>query len=194
MTQDILIEQNMGIEITTTMIIKKFAKLFFVIDFCVVIFCVLSNNYIWLINTQVAFISSLFISLATFLSYKRNVSKRLENIDYDAELSNDRDDIDKIDDPYDLYDEQEINQQKEFTTSEIKNIIKEEKSKVKQNTFKNTIYSTTSFISIYRILGYAVLVFGFFVLNNNGVFHTISYLVGLFIVPLSMLSAKFILK
>lgn len=184
----------MGIEITTTMIIKKFAKLFFVIDFCVVIFCVLSNNYIWLINTQVAFISSLFISLATFLSYKRNVSKRLENIDYDAELSNDRDDIDKIDDPYDLYDEQEINQQKEFTTSEIKNIIKEEKSKVKQNTFKNTIYSTTSFISIYRILGYAVLVFGFFVLNNNGVFHTISYLVGLFIVPLSMLSAKFILK
>jgi hypothetical protein len=184
----------MEIEITATMIIKKFAKLFFVIDFIVILFCVLSNNYIWLFNTQVAFISSMFISLATFLSYKRNVSKRLENVDYDAQLSNDRDEIDKIDDPYDLYDEEEINDQKEFTALEIKNIIKEEKSKVKQNTFKNTIYSSTSFISIYRILGYVVLIFGFFLLNNNGIFHVVSYLVGLFIVPLAMLCSKFILK
>lgn len=174
--------------------IKKFAKLFFIIDFGVVIFCVLSNNYIWLINTQVAFISSLFISLATFLSYKRNVSKRLENIDYDAHLSNDRDEIDKIDDPYDLYDDEKVNEKTDFTALEIKEIIKEEKSRIKQNSFKNTIYSSTSFISIYRIVGYALLVFGFFSLNNNGLLNVIPYLVGLFIVPLSMLCAKLILK
>ena len=174
--------------------IKKFAKLFFIIDFGVVIFCILSNNYVWLINTQVAFISSLFISLATFLSYKRNVSKRLENIDYDADLSNDRDEIDKIDDPYDLYDDEKISDKTEFTTLEIKDIIKEEKSRIKQNSFKNTIYSSGSFISIYRIVGYILLIFGFFALNNNGIFNAVPYLAGLFIVPLSMLCAKFILK
>lgn len=192
MTQDTLIEQNMVIKLT--MMIKNFAKLFFIIDFGVVIFCILSNNYIWLINTQVAFISSLFISVATFLSYKRNVSKRLENIDYDANLSNDRDKIDEIDDPYDLYSENEINQQTEFSANEIKEIIKEEKSKIKQNSLKNTVYSASSFVSIYRIVGYGILVFGFFSLSNNGIFDAMSYLVGLFIVPLSMLCAKFILK
>ncbi len=193
MTLDTPIEQNMEIK-QTKMMIKKFAKLFFIIDFGVVLFCILSNNYLWLINTQVAFISSLFISLATFLSYKRNVAKRLENIDYDATLSNDRDEIDKIDDPYDLYSEDEINEKTEFSAKEIKDIIKEEKSKIKQNSIKNTIYTTTSFISIYRVVGYALLVFGFFSLTNNGVFSAMPYLAGLFIVPLSMLCAKFILK
>ncbi len=193
MTLDTPIEQNMEIK-QTKMMIKKFAKLFFIIDFGVVLFCILSNNYLWLINTQVAFISSLFISLATFLSYKRNVAKRLENIDYDATLSTDRDEIDKIDDPYDLYSEDEINEKTEFSAKEIKDIIKEEKSKIKQNSIKNTIYTTTSFISIYRVVGYALLVFGFFSLTNNGVFSAMPYLAGLFIVPLSMLCAKFILK
>lgn len=193
MTQDMLTEQSMVIS-QKTMMIKNFAKLFFIIDFGVVVFCVLSNNYVWLINTQVAFISSVFISLATFLSYKRNVSKRLENIDYDAELSNDRDEIDKIDDPYDLYDDEKVSDKTEFTPFEIKEIIKEEKSRIKQNSFKNTIYSSGSFISIYRIVGYIVLIFGFFSLNNNGIFNAIPYLAGLFIVPLSMLCAKFILK
>lgn len=193
MTQDTHTEQNMGIS-QTKMMIKKFTKLFFIIDFGVVIFCILSNNYVWLINTQVAFISSLFISIATFISYKRNVSKRLDNIDYDANLSNDRDKIDEIDDPYDLYDEKEINQQTEFSANEIKDIIKEEKSKIKQNSLKNTMYSASSFTSIYRVVGYVILIFGFFSLSNNGVFHAMSYLVGLTIVPLSMLCAKFILK
>lgn len=192
MIQDIPIEQNMVT--IQTMMIKNFAKIFFIIDFGVIIFCVLSNNYIWLLNTQVAFISSLIISIATFLSYRRNVSKRLENIDYDANLSDDRDKIDEIDDPFDLYSEKEINEQTEFTSEEIKEIIKDEKSKIKQNSLKNTFLSAPSFISVYRIIGYLVLVLGFFALNNNGVLHTVSYLVGLFVVPLSMLSLKLISK
>jgi len=192
MTQDTLIEQSMVIK--EKMMIKNFAKIFFIIDFGVIIFCVLSNNYIWLLNTQVAFISSLIISIATFLSYRRNVTKRLENIDYDAKLSDDRDKIDEIDDPFDLYSENEINEQTEFTSEEIKDIIKDEKSKIKQNSFKNTLLSTPGFISIYRVVGYVVLVVGFFALNNNGILNVIPYLVGLFIVPLSMLCLKFISK
>ena len=121
MTQDTLIELNMVIK--QKMMIKKFAKIFLIIDFGLIIFCVLSNNYIWLINTQVAFISSMIISIATFLSYKRNVAKRVQNIDYDAKLSDDRDKIDEIDDPFDLYSENEINNQTEFT-SEVKKVLK----------------------------------------------------------------------
>ena len=192
MTQDTHIEQNMVIK--QKMMIKKFAKIFFIVDFGLIIFCVLSNNYIWLINTQVAFISSMIISIATFLSYKKSVSKRVENIDYDAKLSDDRDKIDEIDDPYDLYSENEINQQTEFTSEEIKNIIKDEKSKIKQNSIKNTFLNIPSFVSMYRLVAYAILIFGFFALNNNGLFQTIPYLVGLFVVPLSMLSMKFILR
>ena len=82
----------------------------------------------------------------------------------------------------------------ELTAEKIKEIINDEKSKVKKNTFKNTLFSAGGFLSIYRILGYGVLVFGFFALNNNGLFQTIPYLVGLFVVPLSMLSMKFILR
>lgn len=190
MTQDTHIEQNMVI--TQTMMIKKFAKIFFIIDFGLIIFCILSNNYVWLINTQVAFISSMIISIATFLSYRKNVAKRVQNIDYDANLSNDRDKIDEIDDPYDLYSEEEINNQTEFTAEEIKNIIKEEKSKIKQNSLKNTFLSAPSFISVYRLIGYGILIFGFFSLNNNGLFSAIPYLVGLFVVPLSMLLMKVI--
>ncbi len=192
MTQDTLIELNMVIK--QKMMIKKFAKIFLIIDFGLIIFCVLSNNYIWLINTQVAFISSMIISIATFLSYKRNVAKRVQNIDYDAKLSDDRDKIDEIDDPFDLYSENEINNQTEFTSEEIKTIIKDEKSKIKQNSLKNTFLSAPSFVSVYRIIAYGILVFGFFALNNNGLFQTIPYLVGLFVVPLSMLSMKFILR
>ena len=193
MIHDTHIEQNMVIK--QKMMIKKFAKLFFIINFAVIIFCVLSNNYIWLLNTQVAFISSLIISIATFLSYKRNVSKRLENIDYDASLNNnDRDKIDDIEDPYDLYSENEINEQTEFTAEEIKEIIKDEKSKIKQNSLKNTFLSAPSFISLYRIAGYLILVVGFFILNNNELFQAIPYLIGLFIVPLSTLCLKFISK
>lgn len=174
--------------------IKKFAKIFLIIDFGLIIFCVLSNNYVWLLNTQVAFISSMIISIATFLSYQRNVSKRLDGVTVEKELRDDRDKIDEIDDPFDLYSEDEISDKTDFTAEEIKQIIKEEKAKVKQNTLKNTFTGATGFISIYRIIGYAVLIFGFFALNNNGLFHTISYLVGLFVVPLSMLSMKVILK
>lgn len=192
MTQDTLIEQNMVI--SQKMMIKKFAKIFLIIDFGLIIFCVLSNNYVWLLNTQVAFISSMIISIATFLSYQRNVSKRLDGVTVEKELRDDRDKIDEIDDPFDLYSEDEISDKTDFTAEEIKQIIKEEKAKVKQNTLKNTFTGATGFISIYRIIGYAVLIFGFFALNNNGLFHTISYLVGLFVVPLSMLSMKVILK
>lgn len=188
MIQDMHIELNMGI-IKTKMMIKKFAKVFLIVDFGVILFCLLSANYIWLLNTQVAFVSSVIITIGSFLGYKRNVEKRVENSTDSALISEDRDKIDEIDDPFDLYSEIKQAEEKELTTEEIKQILKEEKAKVKRNSIKNTIFSASGFASIYRIVGYVSLVLGFFILNNNGLFDVYSYLAGLFVVTFSVLAS-----
>jgi len=184
-------EQNMEI-LKKTMMIKKFGKVFLVVDLCVIIFCIVNVNYIWLINTQVAFISTVIITVGSFLGYKKNVEKRVENATDPALISDDRDKIDEIDDPFDLYSEIKQAEEKELTAEEIKTILKEEKAKVKRNSFKNTIFSATGFASVYRIVGYVSLVLGFFILNNNGLFDPYSYLTGLLITTVCVLTAAVI--
>ncbi len=176
---------NMVINQTMT-IIKNFAKFYLLLDAIVIVVCVILGNYLWLLNTQVAFISAMAITIGSFLGYQRNIQKRIESINPNETSSLEpRDKIDEIDDPYDLYGE--INEQQEFSASEIKSIIQEEKKKVKQNSFKNTLFSATGFASLYRLAGYALLVFGFFALNNNGLLHVFSYLIGLFVVTIATL-------
>lgn len=176
---------NMVINQTMT-IIKNFAKFYLLLDAIVIVVCVILGNYLWLLNTQVAFISAMAITIGSFLGYQRNIQKRVESINPNETSSLEpRDKIDEIDDPYDLYGE--INEQQEFSASEIKSIIQEEKKKVKQNSLKNTLFSATGFASLYRLAGYALLIFGFFALNNNGLLHVFSYLIGLFVVTIATL-------
>ena len=171
--------------------IKKFVKIFLIIDLGVVAFCLLQGNMAWLINTQIAFLSSAAITVGSFLGYQRNIKSRVfkENQKY-----NEQDSIDKIEDPFDLYSEDEINEEKELSEQEIKEIIKEEKSKVKQKSFKNMFLSFGGFSSFYRIAGYVMLIAGFFYLVNNKLFDTYAYLFGLFIVPLGTLIINFTLR
>ena len=192
-----LIERNMEINLLMMKKINpeilKFAKVFILLDLCIAIYALVFQNNLWFLNSQVAFISSLFITIATFLSYKRNIQHRIANLDLSQ--SNDleqRDKIDEIDDPYDLYTEYEEIPENELTAEKIKEIINDEKSKVKKNTFKNTLFSVGGFLSIYRILGYGVLVFGFFALNNNGIFLPLAFILGLGIVPFGVLFSKLI--
>lgn len=188
----------MEISLTTTMTTTKntvfnFAKVFIIIDLCLIIYSITFQNTTWLLNTQVAFFGSLFVTVASFLSYKRNISNRLSNLDTTNEqvLVDDRDKVDEIDDPFDLYSEDiEPIPEEELTPEKINEIIKEEKSKVKKNSFKNTIFSAGGFVSIYRILGYGFLIFGFFALNNNKLFLAVPFLIGISIVPIGTLISK----
>ena len=175
--------------------IQKFAKVFILLDFCIILYYLFFQNKFWLLNTQVAFISSLFIIIASFLSYRKNIQNRLSNLDL-SQINEgiDRDKIDEIDDPYDLYTQYKEIPEDELTTEKIKEIINDEKSKVKRNSFKNTIFSASGFLSIYRILGYGILIFGFFALNNNKVFLPIAFIIGLGIVPLGILFSKLLEK
>lgn len=189
------IEQNMEISLLMTMKINpeiiKFAKVFVCIDLCVIIYACIFQDFLWVLNIQVAFISSLFITIASFLSYKRNIKNRISNLDLShVNETQDRDKIDEIDDPYDLYTEYEEIPEEELTTEKIKEILNDEKSKVKKNTFKNTLFATGGFLSIYRILGYAILIFGFFALNNNSIFLPLAFIIGLGIVPIGVLFSR----
>ncbi len=173
--------------------ILNFAKVFILLDLCVFVYAFLFQDILWALNTQVAFISSLFITIASFLSYKRNIQNRISNLDMSqTNQSFDRDKIDEIDDPYDLYTEYEEIPESELTPEKIKEIINDEKSKVKKNTFKNTLFSAGGFLSLYRVLGYVILIFGFFALNNNHVFMPLGFIVGLGVVPLGVLFSKLI--
>ena len=175
--------------------IIKFAKVFIFLDLCIFIYALIFQNKLWLLNTQVAFFSSLFITIASFISYKKNIQNRISNLDLSQTFKNeDRDKIDEIDDPYDLYTEYEEIPENELTAEKIKEIINDEKSKVKRNSVKNTIFSASGFLSIYRIFGYVILIFGFFVLNNNKIFMPIAFIIGLGIVPFGVLISKLIKK
>ena len=175
--------------------IIKFAKVFIFLDLCIFIYALIFQNKLWLLNTQVAFFSSLFITIASFISYKKNIQNRISNLDLSQTFKNeDRDKIDEIDDPYDLYTEYEEIPENELTAEKIKEIINDEKSKVKRNSVKNTIFSASGFLSIYRIFGYIILIFGFFVLNNNKIFMPIAFIIGLGIVPFGVLISKLIKK
>lgn len=197
MTQDTLIEQNMVISLTTKMNnILNFAKVIIVIDLCLIIYGIAFQSFNWVLNTQVAFVGSLFITLASFISYRKNILRRVANFQSE-EINlkvNDRDKIDEIDDPYDLYSENEELKEEELTSQKIKEIIKEEKTKVKKNSFKNALFSASAFISIYRVMGYVVLLIGFFALNNSNKLLPIPFLIGLAVVPISVLLARFTLK
>ena len=181
---------------TTNKNIINFAKTFFVLDALLVIYCLIFENAIWALNTQVAFLGSLFITLASFLSYKKNVNNRLTSLEEKNEYKSleDRDKVDEIDDPFDLYSEYEQIPEDELTAEKIKEIINDEKSKLKKNSIKNAFTSAGSFVSVYRIFGYGSLIFGFFALNNNGVFLAIPFLLGLTVVPLGTLLSKILFK
>lgn len=194
-----LIEQNMVIISQMMTKINKhiidFAKVFLVTDLCLVIYAIAFEDKLWLLNTQVAFVSSLFITIASFLSYKRNVQSRISNLDTSKQsTTEDRDKIDEIDDPFDLYSEYEEIPEEELTPEKIKEIIKDEKSKVKKNSFKNTLFSAGGFMSVYRIIGYGTLILGFFALNNNKIFLPVPFMIGLAVVPLGVLVSKLLFK
>ena len=175
--------------------LKNFALVFVVLDLSLVIYALVFNTPIWLLNTQVAFVSSLFITIASFLSYRKNIQGRLSNLDLSKQVNAEqRDKVDEIDDPYDLYTEYEEVPEEELTPEKIKEILNEEKAKVKKNSFKNTIFSATGFLSVYRVLGYATLIFGFFALNNNKLFLPVAFIIGLGIVPLGVLLSKLLDK
>jgi len=131
----------------------------------------------WLINTQVGFISSSFVMLGSMLSYKGMVDGRLN---VGSIPDDERDTLDKLEDPYEVYDDAPIIDAEEKTLVEV---VKEERQNLKKS--RRSIWQTTKdskpAFSFYRLGSYLLLISGFFYLNNNHFLYIPVYLLSLFL-------------
>jgi len=132
-----------------------------------------------LLNTQIGFLSSALVMLGSMKSYRRMVDARVENEIITTDI--DKDVIDKLEDPHDLYSE-EI---KEEPVEDIRSAIKEEKARLKANrrSLFEVLRDTKAALSLYRIGAYILLILGFMYLNRHGVLHLLPYLFSLGIPP-----------
>ncbi len=137
-------------------------------------------------NVETAFLSALFIIIGASYAYKRMVLAKVKSGEYVQE----RDLLDKIEDPHELYDEKEINDAPPEELN-LKEIVKEEKAKVKPLNVKNMKYGIKGGISLFRIVPYLFLILGFIALKNNAILDLWYYLPSLFI---GIIAGSFISK
>lgn len=159
---------------------KKIINALLIVDIGILIFCLLSGNRTWLINSQIAFLSSSLIMFASIISYRNMVQAR---VDMGMVVADDnRDTLDKIEDPFDLYSEDNPNDKEDKT---LKEVVVEEKKNLKKD--RRSLWQTTkdskAALSFYRLGAYAILIFGFFYLNNNENLDIPSYLSALALPP-----------
>jgi len=128
------------------------------------------------INSQVAFLSALAIVVLSFVSYLRNINKQISALSEKLDTTGDI--LDEIDDPYNLYEDDEKDEQK--TSQKVK------------LTMKNLSQSKGAALSLFRILGYALLVAGFFMLVKYKIFSILPYILGISIIPLGTLISAFL--
>lgn len=137
------------------------------------ILIVLSNfiSFDFFINLQIAFLSSFFVIIGASYAYKRMVL-------LDVELNNineKRDFLDELEDPHELYSEQTVND----TNAEeldLKEIVKEEKKKIKILNIKDIKKSSRANFSLFRLVPYIFLILGFIALKNNELLNISIYL------------------
>jgi len=172
--------------------IKAFVFVLIIIDIALVIFSLVFYNGFYLLNTQIAFLSSLFVCLASFFGYRNSILKKISKLDNTKILKNDEDELSKIDDVYGLFEDDENQEEPSDKDKDFKQIFKEEKTKAKGKLFKNLFTNSFAFVSFYRIFAYIFLILGFFSLVNHHIFVTFGYLLGLFLVPLGIFLANII--
>ncbi len=132
-----------------------------------------------LLNTQIGFLTSALVMLGSMKSYRRMVDARVENEIITTDI--DKDVIDRLEDPHDLYSE-EI---KEEPVEDIRSAIKEEKARLKANrrSLFEVLRDTKAALSLYRIGAYVLLILGFMYLNRQGMLHLFPYLFSLGLPP-----------
>ncbi|MBN2768254.1 MAG: hypothetical protein JXQ68_04070 [Campylobacterales bacterium] len=160
-----------------TMIDKRIINALLIVDIGVVVFCYLFGTRTWLINSQIGFVSSLLVVLASMHSYSKMVQRQVENA---KPLDNEDDVLEKIEDPHEVF--------REDAESQEEDSRKEPKISVLES-LKNSRAS----ISFYRIGAYGVFALGFLYLSSNKIFHISSYFVGISL-PIAVIVTLLFLK
>jgi len=156
----------------------RIIKWLLIVDAAMVLLCLALGKPMWLLSTQIGFWSSTLVLGASMRSYKNMVYNRLA--DGTVVLDDDRDMLDKMEDPYDLYGEDEQSVSIE-SADDIRHAIKEEKEHMKRNRRSafETLKDSRASMSLYRLGSYLLLFLGFFYLSSNQLLHIPSYLIAL---------------
>ena len=133
-----------------------------------------TGYWYWLFNFELAFASSFMIILGSLYAYRSMIIRRIQT----HEPSSDDEMLEKIEDPYALYDDETNNVEEDKALSQI---IKEEKLRLKQNkqSFKKTMKSSRGMFSPWRLIPYVFLVLSFIGLRNNHILDIPAFLIGL---------------
>jgi len=139
----------------------------------------IQGYWYWLINFELAFVSSVLIILGSFHGYKKMITRRLDTGEGMNEAL-----LDKLEDPYNLYDDEEKSENFDIEDKaelDLASVVKEEKKRLKQDkqTIKKTIKSAPGVFSPLRFIPYALLILSFIGLNNNHILDVVAFLVGL---------------
>ena len=125
-------------------------------------------------SAQVGYWSSALVVLASFGSYRRMVLRRLEARSIPV-TGADRDVIDRLEDPYALYSEEEAAQEDDRSAREM---IREEKARMKKQRRSPAAAARDAApaFSFWRLGAYGVLAAGFFLLHGSRLLHLGAYL------------------
>jgi len=149
--------------------VKKSIKIIAISE--LLIFSTYFYSFEFFINLQIAFLSSFFIIVGSMFAYRKMVQTQVEvkNIDEKRDL------LETIEDPHELYDDEPINNAP-VEELDLKEIVKEEKKKIKIISFKSMKEGGRASFSIFRLVPYLVLVLGFIALKNNELLNIAIYL------------------
>ncbi|MDD5359282.1 MAG: hypothetical protein PHI79_03330 [Sulfurovaceae bacterium] len=162
----------------------KIINTLLIVDIGIVIFCYLAGERNWFFNSQVAYLSSIIIVLASMYSYAQMVKTGVEN---EIITTSNDELLDKIEDPHGLYDDNNPQQALETKNDEIMTEVQDDNTEDKISTIE-AMKKNKAYVSFYRIGAYAILVLGFLYLQNIKIFHMASYMFGLFLPPVLIAS------
>ena len=163
---------------------KKVLLALLLVDLLLLVIFYIIGDKSWLMSGEIGFISASMVMFGSINSYRSMVERRLA-----LEMVPDegRDILSKIEDPYELFDEED-----EVTSDKktLQEVVKEERQRLKKNrrTFWEATKDAKTSFSISRLVGYLFLVMGFFYLNNNHLLSIGIYLVVLFLPSLIVIS------
>ena len=125
-----------------------------------------------LVSVQVGYWSAVAVVLSSFASYRRMVDRRLAA----GAVPEERDGLEKIEDPYELYDEE--NASGPETPREM---LREEKKRLKQSrrSAGETARDALPAFSLWRLLAYGLLAGGFVMLQQSHRMRLAPYLLSL---------------
>jgi len=127
------------------------------------------------INIQVAFLSSFFVIVGASYGYKRMIESRVSSDDFEEK----RDLLDEIEDPYELYSDEDISKSP-YEEPDLKQIIKEEKEKIKTFSMTTAKHGAKGSLSAFRLVSYVFLFLGFIALKNNNLMDVSVYFPSIF--------------